>query len=552
MDKGFDSEFQDFQDFVGKKRDSAALLPLVEDGFAPHHRHRSYLLHCQGKKGDESYRPREWHRVSAKRWLEHTDEQVRQLTAHPGLSVAVPDWDDPQWALSNWRSWVWFAFAMDLGSDGVSATNWLENKKSANTDRSPDVNHGCNCDHPLILKAVRCHNFFLCMAVSWNLVFGVDRDQRRRMELGAVLKCFYVKAPKPRDAPLFMSRCLGIVACFKRNGYEFSSGAAEYEQAYELMKKRPLTWADGCRVTFARFCAGIHGCNKHTPWWEVEAYERVLLALETGVLKGQTAQKIRLALGPSEMANERGEPTTEGMTLEDRSSMRCCLNAIAHSAVMQEIPINQRICSVLGALGKPIQDFAAESGRACRSADKLEPWFIKMAATGVQAHLAEFMRTLSDVPVLQACGFLLNDLEMRNASEEDIFEDDEMADLLGTTAMHSVHFRQKRLAYMNLGVPWGLCKCLLNDEWAEKGMQTFKDHTLLWDLFFAHAEAPGGVSDEVAFKAASSAWKRLLSSSSPRARGSTTGSAKATSRASFGFEQDSQGRQSWSKRRSGI
>ena len=175
--------------------------------------------------------------------------------------------------------------------------------------------------------------------------------------------------------------------------------------------------------------------------------------------------------------NECGEPTSESITLEERSSMRCCLNAVAHSAVMQEIPINQRICSVLGALGKPIQDFAAEAARECRSADKLEAWFPKLAATGVQEHLASFMRKLSDVSVLQACGFLLNGLEMNNASEDDIYEDDEMADLLGTTVMHSVHFRQKRMAYINLGVPWSLSTCLINAEWAKKGMQTFKDHT---------------------------------------------------------------------------
>ena len=62
------------------------------------HRHRAFLAHQAGKPvGEASYRPKTVHRVSAKRWLDHVDEHIRQLSLHPGLVAAKPEEEDPAW-----------------------------------------------------------------------------------------------------------------------------------------------------------------------------------------------------------------------------------------------------------------------------------------------------------------------------------------------------------------------------------------------------------------------------------------------------------------------
>ena len=111
---GFDEEHCDFNDHVGKKR---PLLPVSENDpdYLEHevtHRHRAYLLHRAGQtKGDKSFRPREWHRVSAKHWLQSVDEQIRQVTTHAGISACVPDF----------QSWLGQTMHGALGSGLASA-----------------------------------------------------------------------------------------------------------------------------------------------------------------------------------------------------------------------------------------------------------------------------------------------------------------------------------------------------------------------------------------------------------------------------------------------
>merc|ERR1711884_699316 len=103
---------------------------------------------------------------------------------------------------------------MDLGPDGVCATNACEYFWHMNIDRWNDAAHGTNVDHPAVLKTCGLYNFWLCMAVSWNLVFGPDRNHQRKHELSGALKALYRKV-RCVDCPLFMANSVGIVACLR-------------------------------------------------------------------------------------------------------------------------------------------------------------------------------------------------------------------------------------------------------------------------------------------------------------------------------------------------
>jgi hypothetical protein len=490
VDKGFDDEHQDFTSGVGQrapKRTADGEEKPPAD--APFHRHRAYLARSGGSsKGDQSYRPKDIHRVSSKRWLDAVDEQIRQLSHHPGLSVLCPDWEHPDWADTNWRNWFYCAVAMDLGPDGVCATNAAEYKWHLNLDRLGDIAHGCNCDHPLVLKKMKQYNFWLCMAISWNLVFGPDKNHERKHQLGGALRALYKKSTA-ETTPLFMARASGIIECLKRNGHAFNSDTAEHAQAWAILSKRPFAVAEGERCTFSRFCASISACEKRTPWWEVEAFERLYLALETGVLKGGAVQKLAVFPGGAEAGSEAGHSTSSAaINLEDRTSMRCCANAVAHSAVMLEQPQNQRVNQILARNGGVIKRFYATASKQSRSAAGNEEFATNMASIGVQAHPREFMDLY---PALESCGFLLTEHEIASATDFDTLEEDEFAHMYGMLQLHSVAFRSKRLLWMS-SWPYRLHRINCSEEMADKTMSEFKADHLMWQEFFAFVAAPAG------------------------------------------------------------
>ena len=102
MDTGFDDEHEDFKTGVGERKKTTVAEPDIvglEDVDLTMHRHRTYLA-ATGAAGttDQSYRPKTVHRASSKRWWDKVDEQVRSMTEHPGMSIALPDWEAPLWA----------------------------------------------------------------------------------------------------------------------------------------------------------------------------------------------------------------------------------------------------------------------------------------------------------------------------------------------------------------------------------------------------------------------------------------------------------------------
>ena len=84
--------------------------------------------------------------MSAKRWLDHLDEQMQQLSEYPSLFAVMYDEEDPRWRADRWRSWPYIAVNMDLGPDGVCATNAMEYRWRMNFDRIGDFAYGVHND----------------------------------------------------------------------------------------------------------------------------------------------------------------------------------------------------------------------------------------------------------------------------------------------------------------------------------------------------------------------------------------------------------------------
>ena len=114
----------------------------------------------------------------------------------------MPDKKSLLWEDYNWRHWVYIAVNMDLGPDGLCASNAFEYKWFLNFDRIGDFAHGIHCDWPLVLKKNKLYNFFMCLSVSFNLVFGPDKKTREETLIEWRLACVVPEGRAHRHANL--------------------------------------------------------------------------------------------------------------------------------------------------------------------------------------------------------------------------------------------------------------------------------------------------------------------------------------------------------------
>mmetsp|Transcript_143783 Transcript_143783/g.460272 ORF Transcript_143783/g.460272 Transcript_143783/m.460272 type:complete len:98 (+) Transcript_143783:1472-1765(+) len=70
-------------------------------------RHRGWWKRRCSSKVDAS------HRLSAKKWIEHVDAQLRGSTAMVGPSCFKPDWESAQWSDSQWQRWPFLLCSQD-------------------------------------------------------------------------------------------------------------------------------------------------------------------------------------------------------------------------------------------------------------------------------------------------------------------------------------------------------------------------------------------------------------------------------------------------------
>ena len=399
VDRRFDDEQQDFTNAVGrpvKKQKIEEPGSLDHDSF---HRHRAFLMQIgQNVEGAEtSHRPKKVHRTSAKRCLDHLDEELRQISMIPGLCYFQADFERAAWADANWRLWPHMSGSGDLGPDNVAAENAAEYYFMLNAGYLGDTAHGVHCDHKLLLNERNLANFWLCMAISWNLVHGPDKNHERKHQLRSMLARVY--AGDPRDCLLFMASSDRISKCLHALGYDFPCHVPHCDTSWEILRTRAATRPDGERCSFGRFAAAITCCNKHTPWWYVDAFERAVLAIETDVIKGASLAKVKVA--KESVVEEGGTPLNpSSLAPEDKASMKCCSNAIAHSAVMTASEIHRKYCVMLGENGQLFKDFYVDPAR-CRDAQSTSEWMVRMVTGGIQQRLVSFFKQLADYGVLE-------------------------------------------------------------------------------------------------------------------------------------------------------
>lgn len=268
---------------------------------------------------------------------------------------------------SGWRQWPFASVALDLGSDGVSAMSAAEYKLSLNLAKRPDPSHGGTCDFDAALKCAQMKGFWVCMVISWNLPFGVDGEETRAAMLRDSMKdCF--EKHSAHNMPLFMSMCSKLAEMFRSEGHVFEDDEPIEVQVWELMRRRGFYKAMGRKCNLARFHGGLSAAMRNVNCWWADAFERVFTALEMDFLCGRAfLEKIKAQVGPTEATTEGGQSTSsKRITMDDRSILGSCKNAVAVSVWLLSNPNNERLIRMITTVAAPLKTWHEHQNKAIR------------------------------------------------------------------------------------------------------------------------------------------------------------------------------------------
>lgn len=183
-------------------------------------RHQAWIDRYEGGTRPGSWRPMPLHRKAAKHWLEMTDNQIRiHIDSKPeGWALFVPNEND---CWKRWQDWPWIGVARDLSSDGLAASMALLYKYRANVSFYDDFSHGCKCDLKVCLRASGIFGMWLLMFCSWNLSYGIDSDESRRLQLHQCMQATF-RNETAETCVLYKAYVVQLLDEYRRAGHELA------------------------------------------------------------------------------------------------------------------------------------------------------------------------------------------------------------------------------------------------------------------------------------------------------------------------------------------
>jgi len=301
---------------AARKRKLEALGCDVTVGNGASARELAWLQKSEVTVGDELWRPPAVHRKSARGWLVRTDSQIRHGTCYNGWRHFIYDSGKEAWT-NPWR-FLGVTLSLDLGGDGLRASNALLYHYDASVWVFPDFNHMAARSYEASLKCVGLWELMLLLQITMNLEFGPYLDETRRGQLAAATSWTYTNRT-PSQCPLLRHVALGILEDVRANGL-FDVGAADDVESalWGYLSMRSRNPPTGRRCTTCRFGAPHAALRRLLPFWRTQCFERTLVALDTDVLHGvRFREKLTARLAGVPLPGQEST-TTRGLRLEDR------------------------------------------------------------------------------------------------------------------------------------------------------------------------------------------------------------------------------------------
>lgn len=435
-------------------------------------RHRAWIL--RGAPGAEpnSWRPRTLHRVPAKRVLTYMDAQIRITTGLSGFKAFVKEGGGEPW--TDWRKWPHVGVAMDLGSDQNATMHFLLYGLKAKASMIPDGSHAAHRDMVMLLRRMDLYPFWVFMLVSWNLPHGPFQDDLRYAQLRQAMKDVYEKC-SPHENVLYQEFFPIIARDFAAAGIELPGVEDPLLEVWALLKEREAMRGKGRSCNMNRFMGVVEEPERRLPHWGVDLWERTHVALELDFMKGKgLAERIKVRCAAADEGGQAAGRTSQGISnVEDKTLRSCSQNACTISVMMLSNPAHSRMVRAVLASASSLRRWHAEQNLQLRSAAGSLEWLRRQAQGGYFVHLNDAMKNLEDVAWLEKSEFMLGEPRDDQQINDDVYTDDEFADLQGQAAIVLAGLRVRRGLWLVRGWPYSLYRCLGSAEDCEKCIDQF-------------------------------------------------------------------------------
>lgn len=231
-----------------------------------------------------------------------------------------------------------------------------------------------------------------------------------------------------------------------------------------------------------RFGGSFHAARRNLPLWHLQLFERTVLAIESGMLKGkQIVDRFRLKPNESENFQEQGGPTSSRrLQLEDRGFRSALGNSIVCSVLTLHEGHYQQVVRAVVVVAAVLDRLHAEQNRCLRSVEASAEWIVGQVSSDYAAHVEEFLALLTPRSAMQEAGLSLpadsghgSNLKRGQDNELEVGLDDEQAELFGQLVLSFMTQRIVRCLWL-YGWPANMLCCLAPDELAESTIQSFQ------------------------------------------------------------------------------
>ena len=232
-----------------------------------------------------------------------------------------------------------------------------------------------------VLKACGVWELVLLMLISWNLEHGPRQDAARRIQFWDGLNHFY-QGRTPQEMPMFMAGAPAMIKQLEDAGVaEFPREKAVELELWDWLVARNHARQLGRRTSAWRYGALMAAHRKNAPYWEVQSFERSVMAMETDVLKGKKLiEKVTISKADSSSAAGDSSTTPTGIQLEGRPLRSMASNAVGVSVMTLVQPDNKRVLDImLIATCAPMDAFHTRQNRDPRDVFETEDGWLHEA-----------------------------------------------------------------------------------------------------------------------------------------------------------------------------
>lgn len=204
------------------------------------------------------------------------------------------------------------------------------------------------------------------------------------------------------------------------------------------------------RRNLNRFMGFVAQSSRLLDDWFPNSFQVEYAALELGWLSNKS---LRQKLHCKVSAADVDAPVTIGRTavsVDNKALRSVCQNSLVVSVLYLAEPANRKVLLLGSAASRPVLQWHTEQSRMVRSVDESFSWLPGQCSGMFMDHIKGVLAALEDEDALRVAGFA-GLVDMRNSRKprlEDVWQDDEIAELFGSLAWALASARQERCAWM--------------------------------------------------------------------------------------------------------